>query len=238
VTEHGDAIRFLGTVSVSEGVASAEQAQVWDDLEALLSIAVLRIGKTKARARFRLADVPAGGDFQSSATPHSPITPPTEQRWLLVLQSPALVVDPLELAAHWATGHDASTDLYAQYFVAASDQSLSLVHRFTNEELRGGFLSRRSDKENYQPFLTTEAGSVFVLQADGANQAKAQSVVERWLRRGLPLPDWAKQWHGESYQRNPFLPEDGFGEIAVNLPAQLRLQCPVDQVQLLCPQPQ
>ena len=52
---------------------------------------------------------------------------------------------------------------------------------------------------------------------DVTDQTKADVKVDNWLKHGLPLPDWAENLYGNNWQTCPFLPENGFGEIAVNL---------------------
>ena len=59
------------------------------------------------------------------------------------------------------------------------------------------------------------AGSVFRLRAADSS---AEEKLERWLRCGLPFPDWAAEEYGaEPWKRCPFVTENGYGEIAVNL---------------------
>ncbi len=72
--------------------------------------------------------------------------------------------------------------------------------------------------EPYNPFLLTDAGSVFVLEAEAGQQPLAQTKIDDWLQFGLPLPDWAVKRYGDHGSTCPFRRVDGFGEIAVNLP--------------------
>ena len=71
----------------------------------------------------------------------------------------------------------------------------------------------------YEPEWLTEPGSVFVVS--GTNDAEAAAVVlGDWARFGLPpAPDRA----GDDWSTDPYCRENGFGEITVNHPAQLRL---------------
>lgn len=220
------ALHWLGSISLdAASLSESDQARLWDDLESLLEIAVLRIGKTKSRATFSLQNVPPTNRFSSSAQA-------VDGRWVVVLQSPALLVDPRKLHDQWTRGVDATEALYKEAFAELSGgqrAALVLVDHFADQQLHGGFLAVRdqpqliSSPEKYAPLLTTEAGSVFVLRAMENRDADAQAIIDRWLQSGLPLPAWAKDRHGEDFQTNPFLPQDGFGEIAVNVPAQLEL---------------
>jgi hypothetical protein len=65
--------------------------------------------------------------------------------------------------------------------------------------------------------LLTEPGSVFVLTVAANQLDNAQEHIRKWLKSGLPLPEWACEAHGNTWQENPFLPQHGYGEVAVNL---------------------
>ncbi len=224
-----DALCWLGTVDLHGlELAENEQQALWDDLETLFELAVLRIGKTKARARLSLED---------AATPAGS-SDPIDNRWVVVLQSPALIVEPHKLETAWKDGKDATECLYRETFQKLSGQSLTLVNHFADQQLHGGFLAHRADAESYQPFLVTEAGSVFVFAPAGGQDAEGQATdpratIESWSKCGLPLPEWAAGKHGGEFATNPFLPQDGFGEIAVNIPAQLKLLASKQEVRTL-----
>ena len=219
-------IQFLGRISLGPDIPAADQAKIWDELESLFEMAVFRIGKTKARARFQLSDLTPDPQRVSSTTPHS-------NRWVIVLQSPTLILDPRQVHDEWSKGLDNSAILYAEYFATESSSSLKLVNHFRDESLHGGFLSYRSNPHDYCPFLVTEAGSVFVLEAEPGKETTAQKTVQSWLGRGLPLPAWAIRKHGTGFSTNPFLPSDGCGEIVVNIPAHLDLAISESEVQPL-----
>ena len=156
-----DDLNWLGTVSL-EGLKLSEDEKnpLWDDLDALLGKAVFRIGKTKARARFVLEDLRQDDCFAASVTPH-------KEKWVVVLQSPALLIDPKALHDKWADGVDATAQLYADTFRDLSGgspqdpslASLRLLDHFADQQLHGGFLAHRSDPHNYSTLLTTEAGT-------------------------------------------------------------------------------
>jgi hypothetical protein len=50
----------------------------------------------------------------------------------------------------------------------------------------------------------------------------AQQKIKKWFEQGLPLPDWAKKEYlnddKSDWSSCPYLPQNGYGEIAVNLP--------------------
>jgi hypothetical protein len=194
-------------------------------LHELLRQATIRIGKTKARAR---VDVQVRSVLSPALAPcRDPVQPAedTARLWVITLQSPALLLNPRD------GGISGDSEWLRQLYDAVwktpefSDGTLELVRCFTRQSLHGGFLADRATGRRghvYYPFLLTDAGSVFVLRAPG-DVATAQAKIATWYERGLPLPEWARERYGEDYRTNPFLPQDGFGEIAVNLPCHLDL---------------
>jgi hypothetical protein len=136
--------------------------------------------------------------------------------WAITLQSAAILADPEELRRN----HDLGAE-YGRVFRQISGGALELVNFFSGESFAGGYyLHRRFQfhKREYMPYLLTDSGSVFLLHP--ATEA-ASGIVGEWLRYGLPLPQWARERYarpGESdWQWCPYLPENGYGEIAVNL---------------------
>jgi hypothetical protein len=115
---------------------------------------------------------------------------------------------------------------YADAWANLSANTLKLERFFATQTLTGGFyLWKRFQAENlYQPYLLTDAGSVFVLSTETDKEAEAKTYIKQWLETGLPLPQWAIEEYGlgeqpESYWKNcPYIPQNGYGEIAVNLP--------------------
>lgn len=224
-----DPLCWIGTVDFHGlGLSERDRQDLWDDLEAFLEPAVLRIGKTKARAKLSL-----GGGWEPAGA-----SSVVDNRWVMVLQSPALIVDPIELHAAWQRGEDATERLYRAAFQRLSGGSLELVQHFADQQLHGGFFAHRADAASYQPFLVTEAGSVFVFKPGEHQDAHGQTktcvaTIESWIKEGLPTPSWASSRHKDRYSTNPFLPQDGFGEVAVNIPAQLALRAKENEVRML-----
>ena len=80
----------------------------------------------------------------------------------------------------------------------------------------GEFIHKRHLKSaKYLPLVLTDPGSVFVFEVKDRN--KAEGDVRTWQEKGLPLPQTVTNEHGKAWQDHPYLPENGFGEIAVNL---------------------
>lgn len=140
----------------------------------------------------------------------------------LVLQTPALLADPRfqdlpGVPKHGALEAADMLALYRSVWHELSDGSLFLSHHYADQSLAGGnYLATRFQKQRsaYDPWLLTSAGSVFVFQIVDAKAL--QPKLSTWLATGLPLPDWAKSNFGADWKTNPYLPQNGFGEIALH----------------------
>jgi hypothetical protein len=199
-----------------------ERAQVEQQLRSLLAYGLRGFGKTKSSARLKTLD---GGEIQDKLA--SDLTPVNSQ-WIITLQTRALLCDPKTL-----NETSGSNELHLAYRAAwvqlsqntKGDNVLDMVRYFASQTLTGGhYLYERFQKGNpYNPYLLTEAGSVFVLEAVSGREAEAAACIKRWRERGLPLPEWAIQRYarngksGDDWTNCPYLPENGYGEIAVNL---------------------
>ena len=143
---------------------------------------------------------------------------------IVTLQTDALMLDPQDVLA-LPPGTDLSA-LYADFWSALSRSELKLVDFFAHQHFQGGYLyhrylgaaERAAHPNQYYPYYLTGAGSVFILEPTGPGP---QVCLERWLQCGLDLPDWAGKKYslpGASlWQTCPFVPQNGYGEIVVNL---------------------
>jgi len=144
----------------------------------------------------------------------------------LILRTPALLVDPRfqskakNKAACGAVDAPEMLALYKDAFDELSCSSLELSHHFAQQFLAGGnHLALRFQYKNkpvYDPWLLTAAGSVFVFTVK--NERTATKKVQEWLNAGLPLPDWAKARYTDDWKKNPYIPQNGFGEVAIHRP--------------------
>ena len=139
---------------------------------------------------------------------------------IITLQSDALMFDeyvnqfPINLL-----------EIYQKYWSDATKKTCRLVNLFARQKMVGRYYGIRFKKlhnNNYYPFILTEAGSVFILEA---NDVTAAANVLRELRdNGLPLPNDIQlkisQLNIEdidTWKICPFVKENGYGEIVVNL---------------------
>jgi hypothetical protein len=188
--------------AVPDGERRAVEGQLLD----LLANGLRAMGKTKARVTV---------EVNATAIPasHPSKTAPRDGVWIVTLQTPALVCDQTAVISSGLLA------AYREVFSQLSGNSLTLQHFFAQQSLAGGnYLWKRFQPgRDYSPWLLTNAGSVFVLKAASGKESEAQKCIDQWLAHGLPLPDWAAARYGNHWTTCPFLPEGGYGEIAVNL---------------------
>jgi hypothetical protein len=138
---------------------------------------------------------------------------------IIVLQSDTLMFDGKMLAENQGCFPDLHA-VYRDYWHWISEGSCKLIRFFARQKFAGGYQAQYSFQlhDRYYPFILTEAGSVFVLKI--LDEAKAKSILRKYKQDGLRLPpdiaaripDKAAQW-----KSCPFVPENGYGEIAVNM---------------------
>lgn len=116
---------------------------------------------------------------------------------------------------------------YADFWHTISSGSLELVDFFAHQDFEGGYLYHRYlgsaerdvQSDNYRPYYVTQAGSVFKLRVRVEEDARQH--LAQWLESGIPLPEWANIEYGQYdrpiWKNCPYVPENGFGEIVVNL---------------------
>ncbi len=187
----------------------------------LTDVGLAGIGKTAAEA-----------DVALHARAFAPRMPPRQPGadLTVLLRSPARLL-PDDLAVG---GINADVELrkhYADYWHRTSGGQLELGHYFAQQELVGGrFYQLHFAKSpgRYQPVWLTRAGSVFVLHR--TKQADADAI-------GRCLADWAA--HGlpslgsQDWRRNPYLRENGFGEVAIDHHRQCALASPPTDIRPL-----
>lgn len=144
---------------------------------------------------------------------------------LVTLQSNAIMLDPAKVRS-LPLGMDLH-EAYAAYWQDLSEGSLELVDFFAHQGFEGGYLYHRYlgaaervvHPNHYRPYYLTLDGSLFKLQV--VDKEKAIALLTRWVGGGLQLPKWALNEYGQYnhaiWKNCPFIPENGYGEIAVNL---------------------
>lgn len=207
---------WCGQIDLSQ-VNQTERTQVEKQLREILSYKLGGLGKTKAEFEITLQPKGTIQSKQSSNTNNK------DSLWVVTLQTPTILCDPRLLDE--STQSNKLFDAYSEIWNQISDSSLKLIRFFAQQSLSGGFyLHRRFQPDKpYNPYLLTEPGSVFVLEANPGKIDKAHSYIHEWLLYGLPLPKWAIELYrrdnrpGNYWANCPYLTSNGYGEIAVNL---------------------
>lgn len=173
-------------------------------LNAAFAAGLFPLGKTKAVASVAALSAPV-------ATPALAIKA-LAALIVLTLQTPAL------LTAKGAVGTGANSgSLHAAYAEYFGIHGFTLSHFYARQTLRGGGYQQRrfQGTQAYAPWLLTDAGSVFVLTVtDAARANEALTTLTLWQSTGLPVASgWPAKWN-----TNPYLPENGFGEVRLNEP--------------------
>ncbi len=198
----------LGLVNAASREAAA------DALLTLLECGLRPIGKTKAAAHVELVESPLPpGELFSSNTARR------DNLWVVMLRTPALLFDTAALSED--AGREELEAVYRATWRALSNGALELVRYFARQTLAGGeyLQARFRNGQPYRPYVLTEPGSVFVLQPSSTHQGAkdtAAKCINEWARYGLSLPPALAT--GATWQTCPYLRENGYGEIAANMP--------------------
>lgn len=133
--------------------------------------------------------------------------PKSLKRVILTLQSDALMIETERYKSDQTAENLRNS--YQAYFKDIFGSDCTLFNFFAMQKMLGGYIRHRGKECNgYYPYFLTTAGSVFVL--DGVDIPS----LEKALKNGLPLPAWAGSGP-ETWRTCPFVPENGFGEIAL-----------------------
>ncbi len=210
-------------------VPEPDRLAVRTQLAATLGGSLSAIGKTKATARVTFAPSPRVAELVPEGS--------GKNMWRVLLVTPALLSDPRDLrpsqdADAGTISRDVQFAAYQKVWHGLSNGLLQVVRYFHDQALGGGvFLEGRFQKGSaqYWPWLLTEPGSVFVLQTVG-DPVAAQNLLTGWQTSGLPLPGWVDELYGRDglpgshWKLCPFIPANGYGEIACNvsLPSDLK----------------
>jgi hypothetical protein len=148
-----------------------------------------------------------------------------DQEVHLLLTSDGLIFPSHSVQGPSSAEPGALLKVYAEAFqniasatIGAHDGCLALTRFFATQRFAGGdYLRRRrpgQEGADYSPYVLTEAGSVFVFEIK--DPTKAAALLALWQQHGLPLSAAVMKAHGGCWQTNPYLPQNGYGEVCVN----------------------
>jgi len=188
----------------------------------LLSNGLDMLGKTKAVAEVEVLPARMVPAFESNPTFKHRRLDSGEDGWIAVvtLQSATRLLPCLrDIPA--TNGDQALADAYGKAWreLSCSEnvEHMDLLWYYAEERLVGGnYLWRRFGKRQdpYNPEVLTMPGSVFVLKLAG-DQEKAEERLSEWLEHGLPQLQDAPG--GDDWQQTPYIRNNGYGEVAINL---------------------
>ncbi len=208
-----DKLSWLTNVDFSQITPEAERTQVCQEFLRLSALGLDGIGKLNTQMT-----VSPESWFDFTFPQRDLINQPLQVNDTihLILQTPTLLLAP-DLALPTSGGQDELEKAYRNTWEQLSSQSLKLKHFFTRHELRGGrywFQRFRApaQQSHYRPLIHTMPGSLFVLRVVDADQATEK--LQDWQRYGLP--QIAEAPGGENWQHNPWIRNNGYGEIAIN----------------------
>jgi hypothetical protein len=183
-----------------------DRTAILDELETILRDGLDFIGKTKAHASLQWRQ--EAESVWQDTNAHAP----RNGRWILTLVTPACL-----FTAKQASETKSLLELYGELFKELSKGRLDLLHFFASQSLAGGeYLHRRFHPDDkYRSYILTDAGSVFVFAAP--DPKRAQECLDSWAKSGLGVPQAVKAQFGDTWDCNPYIPQNGYGEIAVNL---------------------
>ena len=218
-----DGLCWLSRVDLTD-VPEKDRAEVAEQLQRLLSLGLMGLGKTKAIAEVNLQP---GGAIHPVMTGDG-IVPGLGEDGLIciTLQTDALLL-PKGILEETSGGPEL-IEAYRTVWKELCD-GLRLERFHAKQALKGGgFLAARHGftGENYYPWILTRAGSVFVFSV--VDQEAAQPAIQGWLEQGLLLAksiqdSWGIKGEAHEHWRYcPYVPQNGYGEIAVNLPVHER----------------
>ncbi|MBU0500015.1 MAG: hypothetical protein KJ558_04545 [Gammaproteobacteria bacterium] len=201
---------WLFDLDLSGITDKSDQDNIAKELAELLGYGLFPLGKTDALLAVH-ADASAKSVWESDLK--------------LGGQIPLLLITDTLLFPADAIADSPDADLltiYQDAFASLAEQkgckeSLQLSHFFATQRLEGGeYLKRRyldPKHKAYQPWVLTEAGSVFVFKVKNAENAK--KLLQHWQSQGLGLPPSVKAAYGETWQDHPYRPQNGYGEVMI-----------------------
>jgi hypothetical protein len=182
-----------------------ERKQAIKMLQCVIDKGLKGIGKTKACATIEIHDFFTKTDKIEAL----------DGKYVITLQTDARLFAPCNHIKA-TNGEPELHKHYAEYWTYISDGKLTLSHYYAQQQRVGGqfhwkYYQQHQEDKTYQPQWLTKAGSVFVLCKKG--DADVDELLKDWLLHGLPQ---AKDKKDSTWENNPLIRQNGFGEVLIN----------------------
>jgi hypothetical protein len=209
-------VRWISRIMLPK-MDHTEQQRLLQELNRAISLGWHHMGKRDAR--FRLVDIGKGASNPPFASRKSTLS--QGGLAIVTLQTDTLMFDAKALAEQ-NSGIDLHA-VYEDYWNEIIGSSCNLLRFFARQHMSGGYLAKKlypPYSDCYYPYVLTEAGSVFVLELQSP---LADEALNRFVENGLPLPPQIialfpeEKDHYKHWKNCPYVPENGYGEIIVNL---------------------
>lgn len=217
-TKEKQPIEWVCNVNFDAIADASEQSAARQQFAAAVQQHLHRLGKLGRAVTVAVRDGPATPAALNRALIEDGLV-------LVTLQSDAIMLDP-GIVRSLPLDQDLH-EAYATYWHDLSGGALTLDDFFAHQGFEGGYLyhrylgaaERKNRPSRYRPYYLTLAGSLFKLRV--ADEVNVPMLLTRWLSGGLPLPKWALAEYGQYnralWKNCPFVPENGYGEVTVNL---------------------
>ncbi|EIJ43892.1 RAMP superfamily protein [Beggiatoa alba B18LD] len=192
-----------------EAIPEVERKAVLSELANIFSVELVGLGKTKATATVTVYQEPFKFLVENELPKQN------NAQFVLMLQTPALLLpNPYDIPA--TNGGDALHQQYAKTWENLANEAgaFRLSHFYARQTLvGGGYLQKRFwSKHPYNPQVLTCAGSIFVF--DIVNFEKTLEILKKWIKTGLP--QHSETLGGSAWNENPYIANNGYGEIVIN----------------------
>lgn len=216
---HPTGYQWLANVNC-QCVPQESQQSILQELHTLFAQGLYNLGKTKAIATVvNYYSQPYEYTVEVNQLPQK-----QGDIFVLMLQTSALLLPNFDDIP--ATNGD--QQLFAQYTQVwktlaknslptdmSEQSSFTLSHFYARQAMVGGdYLKQRfwSQRAEYCPEILTLAGSVFVFEVEEIKNT--QTILNQWITQGLP--QHPNTQGGEYWQQNPYIANNGYGEIVIN----------------------
>ena len=190
------------------------ESEVKEVIDKLIQYGLEDIGKTKAQ--LDIVDAIENGNSESQ---FKPLKTDKNEIYVVLLKTDARIL-PANHGVKPTNDAETLHQKYSEYFSHISDKKLELSHFYAQQKLHGGAFYhdryRSTEPYSYTPEWITVAGSVFVLQKSAEknhSESDIETLLKSWVDHGLPV---ALDREQDTWETDPFRPENGFGEIIVN----------------------